>query len=394
MRSHPTAGQASIEYLGAIALVALVFILAAPAVGAPSIAGSVVAQIKHGLCLVGGDFCTTSDARRAGLAPCPLRSDISGGEGSLTVFSVEIGGRTTLMVTPLSDGTFSVVRTLSGSVGAVGGPDAGLSFGPVRFEAGAEGSVRGRLQAARGWVFPDRATVARFVADSRRGELDAKRWPWAWESGDLGRELGAWVGAVGGVPDKASISPGSASAGLQHALGVKRSRDGSQTFYARVALDSAEIAFPLLPPVRTDGRAEWVLEYTRKDGRPRELVLRSAIPSEGAHEVHDTVARLDLRDPTSMAVARPFLESPATWATAGGPGKRALLDRIATHGIVERTVSAVEDRSRGLSASAKLGFKFGLGGKQIKIQRRLIEATAVVGGGLAGKRLDCLARPG
>ena len=393
MRSHPTAGQASIEYLGAIALVALVFVLVAPAVGAPSIAGAVVRELKHALCIVSGDFCTASDARRAGLSPCPLRSDISGGEGSLTVFSIELGGKTTLTVTPLSDGTFSVIRTIAGSVGGVAGPDAGLSFGPLRFEAGAEGSVRARLQAARGWIFPDRGTVERFVEDSLGGELDEKRWPWAWESGDLGREVGAWVGAVGGVPDRASLTAGSASAGLQHALGVKRMRDGSLTAYARVALDSPDIAFPLLPPIRTDGRAEWVLEYTRKDGASRELVLRSAIPSDGGRRVHDTVARLDLRDPRNLAVARQFLMSPATWATAGGLGKRALLDRIATHGILERTVSAVQDRSRGLSASAKLGIKFGATGKKIRILRRLLEATAVVGGGLAGRRLDCLPAP-
>ena len=46
--------------------------------------------------------------------------------------------------------------------------------------------------------------------------------------------------------------------------------------------------------------------------------------------------------------------------------------------------------SRGAAASVKLGLKFGLGAKRVKVLRRLVAATATVGGGLTGKRLYCL----
>jgi len=392
VRSQPTAGQASIEYVGAIALVALVFIFAAPAVGAPSIAGAVVREIKHALCIVSGDICTSGDAARAGLIPCQLRSDTTGAEGSLTAFSIEGGGKATLTVTPLSDGTVLVVRTGSLTAGVAGGPSAGIG-GALRFEAGAEGSLRARLQAARAWVLPNRAAADRFLEQSLSDELDMRKSPPTWETIDFSREAGSWVGAAMGFKGNGA-TPGSAAAGLQHMLGLKETRDGAMTVYARVGLDSAEATIPGLRPFRTDGRSEWVVEYTRKAGKPLELVLRTATTSEGAELVEDVAARLDLRDPANMAIARPFLENPATWVTGGGAGKRAVLDRIATHGIVERAVSMSEDHSRGGSIAVKLGFKFGLGGKKIKLLRRLVEATATVGGGLTGKRLDCLPAAG
>ena len=54
MRSHPTAGQATLEYIAAVALLAALFLVAAPAVGAPNLGRSVADALRHGICLVGG----------------------------------------------------------------------------------------------------------------------------------------------------------------------------------------------------------------------------------------------------------------------------------------------------------------------------------------------------
>jgi hypothetical protein len=206
---------------------------------------------------------------------------------------------------------------------------------------------------------------------------------------ESGREVGAWAGTRLGSNDKGGFRPATTTAVASHALGIKETRDGALTFYSRIALDSAEVTLPGVHPFRTDGRQEWVLEYTRKHGKPVELILRTGVASEGAEKVEDVAARLDLRDAANLAVARPFLNSPGTWLS-GGVARRAILDRIATHGIVERWVSTSEDHSRGGSINAKLGIKFSVGGKKIKLVRHLIEATATIGGGLTGKRLDCL----
>jgi hypothetical protein len=389
VRSHPTAGQASIEYLGAIALVALVFILAAPAVGAPSVAGAVVREFKHALCIVTGDICTPGDAARVGLAPCPLGSRTTGFDVSGSFLIAELGGKWLLAVTPLSDGTVSVVRTASVSGGLSAGGIGG-NIGPVRLEGGPEGTIQARVQPAFGWVFPDRVTAGRFLEHATRNALDFKRWPTTWQSGELGIE------GVGSVKGKAEIGRGGGrliggSGSAQAAVGVKHSRDGSLTTYSRMTLERGEVVVPYRTPLFSAGRNDWIVELTRdKGGRFRELVLRDATISLGGKRVTETVARLDLRDPGNLEAARPFLASTVPWTVPGGGTKQAILDRIASHGVVERLTSTVEDRSRGFSASIKFGIKLSLGGKKIKIMRRLVEATAIVGGGLTGKRLDCL----
>ena len=143
-RAQPTAGQATTEYIAAIALVAAVLVLAAPAVGAPSIGKAVVAKMRLALCLVGSDICNARVARDAGLAPCPMRSDVTGHEATATAFSVELGHRLTLTVTPNSDGTVTIVRTAAGIAGLSGGVGPELSAGPVAFQGGGS-AFRGPL---------------------------------------------------------------------------------------------------------------------------------------------------------------------------------------------------------------------------------------------------------
>ena len=134
--------------------------------------------------------------------------------------------------------------------------------------------------------------------------------------------------------------------------------------------------------------------HPRRGRRPRELAFRTAIASEGGNRVTETAARLDLRDPANLEIARPFLASQAPWSSiAGGASKQAVLDRIASDGIVERSVTDVDDDSRGASLSLTGGWKFGIGGKKVKIHRTLVTAT-VRRGGVAGQRLDCLPAKG
>lgn len=389
MRSHPTAGQANIEYIGAIALVALVFVLAAPAVGAPSIAGAVVREFKHALCIVGGDICTPADAARVGVAPCPLGSRTTGYDVSGSFLIVELGGKWLLAVTLLSDGTVSVVRTASVSGGLSAGGWGG-NLGPIRLEGGPEGTVQARVQPALGWIFPDQVTAARFLEHATRNALDFKRWPSTWRSGELGVE------GVGAVKGKVEYGRGGGrlvggSGSVQMAVGVKHSSDGSLTTYSRMTLERGEVSVPFLTPLLAAGRNDWIVELTREEGGGfRELVLRDTTIALGGQRVTETIARLDLRDPGNLAAARPFLDAPIPWTLPGGSTKQAVLDRIASHGAVERLTSTVEDRSRGVSASIRLGAKLSLSAKKVKILRRLVEATAVVGGGLVGRRLDCL----
>lgn len=388
MRSHPPAGQATLEYIAAIALVAALLLVAAPAVGAPDVGRKVVEAVEHGICIVGGDICNSGDARRAGVAPCPLKSETSGAEGAMTAFSVELGGKWTLVVTPQSDGTVAVVRSAGASAGIAGGPSAGASLGPVKFEAGADGALRARVQVARGWTFPNLRAAERFLERSVRNAFDDDHYPWTWQSGEYGAEAAGTANVAAGVEGVVGGDLVGVSVSGQDAIGMRRSRDGSTTTYTRISLAGPDVTVPFAPTVGR-GRNEWIAEFTRDAGGPRELVFRTAVPGDMGNKVTETVARLDLRDPANLAAARPLLDSSEPWSAAGGAGKQAVMDRIATHGVVERLVSTVDDDSRGASASLKALFRFSLSGKQVRIHRTLVEATAQRGA-VTGARLDCL----
>jgi hypothetical protein len=385
VRSRPTAGQATLEYIAAVALLAAVFLVAAPAVGAPDLGRAVFDGIRHGICVAGGDVCTTADARREGLGPCPLRSDTTGWEGSVSALVLEVGGKWTLTVTPRSDGSVNVVRTAGASKGGGDGAGVSLNAGPVAFDLGVAGDVRQRIQVARAWEFPDRATASRFLEHSLRNAVAWDDWPASWHSVEKSGEISAMVGvALGGKTYRDRADLVGVSGFAQHADGARLSREGELTLYGRTTLDGPELSLPFMPAVGR-GRDEWLVEYTLG----RELVFRHAEPADLGNKVTETIARLDLRDPGNLAAARPLLEHNLPWPPGDGPRKAAVMRRIATHGVIERTVSEIDDDSKGASGSIRGGLKLGASARKLKIRKQLVQAT-VQRGALAGARLDCV----
>jgi hypothetical protein len=385
VRSHPTAGQATLDYIAAVALVAAMFLVAAPAVGAPDLGRAVFDAVKHGICVAGGDICTNGDARRAGLAPCPLQSDTTGWEGSISALVFEVGGRWTLTVTPQSDGRVSVVRTAGVSKGAGDGAGVSLHAGPLTFDLGVAGDVRQRVQAARAWEFADQATADRFLEHSLRNAVQWDDWPASWHSVEKSGEISAMVGvALGGKAYRDRGDLVGVSGFAQHADGARLGRGGSLTLYGRTTLDGPELSLPFMASVGR-GRDEWLVEYTVG----RELVFRHAEPQALGNKVTETIARLDLRDPANLAAARPLLEHGLPWPPGGGAGQEAVMRRIATHGVIERTVSEIDDDSKGASGSIQGGLKLGASARKVKVRKQLVQAT-VQRGALTGARLDCV----
>ena len=386
MHSEPTAGQATTEYIAAIALIAVILALAAPAVGAPSIASAVVHQMQRALCIAGLDICDARMAADAGLAPCPMKTDITGHEGAVTVFSIELGNRGTLTVTPRSDGTVSVVSSGGGSFGAAGGKGYKVGFGPVVAEGRADVAARLRIQAARGWEFPDRAAAERFLEHAVKNTFEDDRFPPAWRSLEGGGELATAIGTTLGEKDGGAGAAFGGAASADATLGGRWTRDGVVTLYGRLGAE-AEVTWPFRPTTGT-GRAQVLVEYTYDRGGPRELAFRTAAPSDSGAKVTDSVARLDLRDPGNLAVARALVDVSWPWPTNLIPNIRAVAARIASHGTVERSTSAVDDESWGAAAEGSEGMKFGLSYKRIKVHRSLVDASARVGG-LERRRQDC-----
>lgn len=382
---RPTAGQATTEYIAATALIAVILVLAAPAVGAPSLARAVVEQMERALCIAGLDICDARMARDAGLAPCPMKTDLTGHEGAVIVRFIEIGGRNTITVTPNSDGTVSVVRAVSASAGLTAGEPFKFSAGPLAFDFNASATARTRVQGARGWEFPDQATADRFLEHALRDSFSTDDWPPAWQSAEDARELtGTLAGSLGveGFSERADLFSVAMSGSA--ALGFKKARDGVVTVYGRAAFDLPDGAVPILPS-KGFGRAEAVVEVSFARGEPREVTVRTAQVTDMGDRITETVMRLDLRDAANLELARSLLRIPYPWPGRLQEDFGRLLERMASHGTVERTVSSVQDDSGGVSGS--LG-KFGGAYKKIAVHRSLVSASARAGG-FERRRLDC-----
>src|SRR4051794_33622314 len=187
--------------------------------------------MRLALCVVGGDVCSSAQAARDGLAPCPMQSDLTGHEVSVTAFSVEVGHRWTLLVTPHSDGTVSVVRTGGGQVGGATGVGPEFRAGPVTFVAGVGAGVLGRVQAAFGWEFKDQAAAKRFLehATFNSAGTVVGHQP-TWVSVDNALELSTMLGLQAGA--KRARESGQVfgfSGGLGGAIGGGEKKGGGGT---------------------------------------------------------------------------------------------------------------------------------------------------------------------
>jgi hypothetical protein len=365
VRPSPTAGQAALEYVAVISLVAAVLAIAAPAVGAPSIASEVARGIRIGLCAVSADICTRGDAAAAGLPPCDLDSVTRGHDSRVTFFSVEVGARDVITGVHASDGSVSLAYSKAGSVGGAVGVGVDVPF----LSAGVDGAVRAKVTAARGWRFPDEATARRFVAGLPRSAADQDRWPAAWHTveGGVQAEAGAKEALRG-------IDIGKLGVATEDLAGARVSRDGTVTVYANASVDGLEGTLPALPSAG-HGRRSAILELTVDGGGPRSVALRTVVPHGRNSRVEETVYRLPLHGSLP----------PPPWVIA---------DRARREGAVEHNEYSLSDSTRGISGSIAFGVKLGADVKYVDVRRTLLDATAHTPGSARERsRFDCLDRP-
>jgi hypothetical protein len=401
---RPAAGQASLEYVGLLALVAAAFAVAVPAAGVAGVPARVAGVVRTGVCIVGGDVCRASDAAAAGLRPCTLSDERRGGGLAVTVLSVRLGGDHQWLVARRSDGSVAVTKVARDDVGVSGG--LGYELGPLK--AGVEGEAGLRVAAGVGWEFPDAATARRFLAAAHYGVSGAiARWPAAWRSGEAGLAASGWAGlgvvASGekGAARGGSSGPGDDGGALESpvtgievsaeaALGARIGR-GSTTLYLRAETTGPETTGVLDGVLDAGPRGPVVAEYTRDRSGPRELAFRVSARGAREHEVVETVARLDLRVAANRAVAAKLLRHRAPWPPSVAADLRAALLQAVRTGTVERSVYAVEDGSRSLELAGRLGAEVGVEAGYSNVDRRLVEASAWTAGSQERAREDCIA---
>jgi hypothetical protein len=384
-RLSPTCprGQATPEYVAVLLVVVLVLggaVTAAKAITGVDLARPVVATIKTGICIVGGDICRDVDAKALGLAPCVTNEGVRGGGAKMTVAVVSFGSSREWTVALRSDGSTVVTLREDTSPGATAG--VGVDFSPLEVSASADLALELRYRAGRAWTFPDLARAKAFLAANR----DAREHPPAavsWHGAGARADASAKASVAGlldvGLGAAAAATVGVRSAGARRTYTLDHVVD-DPTWFAEA------LGYPLAGDAGSSSGA--AVEYTTEHGTARELVLRSTTVRDG--RTVEQTAQLDLRDPANATAARGLLTSLAP----GGPGPRAALadvvGRLHRTGTVERDVYAVDDDGSSFAAAGKLGLELGFSTEDVHVDRWLVSATTSVRGGPLQTRVDCL----
>jgi hypothetical protein len=377
--AHRTAGQASAEYVAILLVVGTVLAGAAAAAAAvPGVGSRVVGVVRTGICIVGGDLCRSGDAAAAGLPPCVTSARSEREDTTVDIGVVRLGEHGEWLLALQSDGGAVVTRLERDDVGGTAG--VGVTFSPLQINASASAAALIGYQGGRAWRFPDAPAARAFLERAQRDGVVADAGPadtrWDAIAGSAGASAGVAV---------ADLASAGVTASADGAIGLRRD-GGRKTLALNLGATRPAFTFELpgywSPP---PGARSLVAEVTWEAGAARDLALRTGATKDGRLE--ELVARLDLRDPESRAIAERVLRLPGRGLAAA---MRGLVRRIATHGVVERLGYAVSERRGGFSVSGRLGVALGLSHERVSAERRLTDAIAWVRGGPPQRRFDCL----
>lgn len=398
-------GQASIEWVGLVALVgavlAAVVVLAFPGDG---IGGAVVRQVHRALCVVVGGLCDLD--RR----PCVTASGATRDEMHVNVAIFRIGRDELILREYRSDGSVLVTylgdTSLGLDVGA--GVDGWVKATGIDLAAGS--SARAALLASAGggesWLFADAYAADAGMAALSQGHEPARgRRIEVVDRHGLEVELGA---RSYGERLKAAIGVDAAMVQAS----VVDERDGSRTHVLTRGVVGGLVLAGKDAGGRADGAAEERISIrTAADGRPLELTIVRTGQLEGAFSLPDQVQpiaerlaggsqggrrwvveqRLDLTDALNREATREYVEAIGHPAALLGRATQALRDRIAAAGVTEaRTYSVRSEDNGGAGGHAALGVKVGGGISDRTDEARLLDARVRGADGQWRTRTECL----
>jgi hypothetical protein len=415
-------GQAAPEYAAALLVVAIVLAAAATLTPLPALGASVVAQLRHGICLVSNAICTGDEARHAGLAACPVRLRSNTEDASVTIAVVKIGRSDALAIERRSDGTASVSFVDGGEVGAELG--LGVRFAPLGLKGTATAGGGVQFAGGRAWDFPTWAAADAFVGRYARretltGEVKDRLCLWCGEddpppADETFTEGGAYVEAAldAGVTIRGHGAELTGEVAAATILGLRRA-GRRRTAYVRIRGESVGRLGAVIGTLGTEGAAEAVLEYTTEDERPLELRIRAggeygasvavAGPDLGglAEQLRAAAARggglageasvaLDLRDPANLEAAHGVLA--ALRSPTALPDRLAGLGhRLDADGTLDVRVFRTGVQRDETGADVALGARLGVHYERVERGRELLRAWTSVAGGPLREREDCVA---
>ncbi|MGE4427671.1 MAG: hypothetical protein AB7G37_14570 [Solirubrobacteraceae bacterium] len=397
------AGQASVEHVGLMVVVALLIVVGGAMVWAPSIGNAVHSGIRQALCVAGGDRCADFHVQR----PCLVRSREDSSSDGVRVLAFRIGKDQMILREEHSDGTVSVTRHngVEGGVGlSLGGS---LTLGRRRngkggIDVSAEAQVEGRLLAGRGnrWDAPDGATADRLIR--RLVELESFDEMHRVIKGE--RELGVrdpdveivTIGVTGSISGEVSgpleiSAPGSGFFGLE-GKGTRDRRTGNYTVSLGLSGDVAAaldgpIGLQLDGEIQGDGVAEIVMD---RDLRPLELRFAGAVGTRAGTRRREAQVRLDVTRPElrervkallgAVAGVRPRAAVAAAGELGRWAGREGWID------LREYRTDTVED---GTDADLGLGLRLGLTDTERHETWEMTGARTRPPGGVWETRPDC-----
>ncbi len=401
-------GQATIDYLGLIAVLAVVLAAAAGLAsgGAPGIANAVLGQVRHALCIVTGGPCGAE--RRP---PCVVASKRDAHHAAVTILLVRVDGDRYVLRETMSDGTVRLTLAHRGGAGVelgVGGrARINLKGRTIGIDDELRGAIEGVLGYGEVYVARDEREADKILRSLRR------RIPLI--GGDGPDPSERFVD--GGTRGLARLGIGSSIAGVsletlsETVLGGRRDeRTGNIT----ITLTAGSAGWALLsafmagPAGASDRQVAFALTLDR-DRRPIELGLTATgllaagatLPTGLAQRlgVHsddaqmklrgrrwELGARLDLRDPEVGAAWAAFRHDPAD------PGAiRALAGALRTRAHLDVRSYAVSSEADGGAVGAGLGLRLGGELDRITDRARLLAAAERPPGGMWAQRSDCVA---
>lgn len=419
---QPQSGQASLEFVGVLAVAAAVLALAGSLAGGGAILNGVVRGLELALCRVTGGDCLAAE-----LEACTVRSRETGGHLGLELTLVRVGGSLGILREVLSDGTVdvSLVAGLEGAPTAGAGAKGGVQLGGERIGGGASASaeVLARLGRRRTWHEPDAAAADRLVralVEDAAAHVATSAVPL------FGRQARRLLEGVGlgdqDVPpaDVTSTSGGlaaSAEAGLSFGPAVQGSlvatlggtRDRSTGRRTLVLGLAGEVAGTLGGALagqgfdRTSGGT--VVVTLDKDGAPLELALRTSAPDPAALGLDlpraagrgrpgasiEVSARLDLRRPANRAVYDRLLRALHPSGLRELPGAAdALAAQLRIGARIDVTRTASDATTYGADLEAALGARLGGAVDITRTSSRLEGAWTRPAGGVWEARTDCV----
>lgn len=421
------AGQAALEY---VAVVALVAVLAGAGVATASggeargIPRAVVVQVQRALCLVGGGDCERDRA------PCVVATRQEHDHWGARILFVRLGSGWVGLVERRSDGRHVVSRVREDELGvdfgsAAKGRLALGGLGKVTLGGEARASALAHRGDGLSWVVEDAVAAQRLLE-----QLSADRWASVSGSGIVRKIVDGrsglpepdevfgergWGVTLGGAGE-AAVGSVSLELSAQDAWGTRRLRDGHRVLYLRRTTQlAAALGIDALGESEgSDGRDAVLAVEVDARGRPLDLSLVETGPLGGSRDLPASVQgaagllaggagerrwavehHLDLTVPENLAAAREALGAVGRAhvgfgdPTRAGAALRARLDAAA---VVHARTYAVDASSTGAGAEgAVLGVGAGLdAGRDVSGARLLAAATRGPDGAWA-VREDCLA---